>query len=218
MHLFIQILLIIISYLLGGIPWGYIFGKTKGIDLREHGSKNIGTTNAGRVLGAKYAIYTYILDMIKGAIIVSLFTTGLIPIKYALFEMPIIYGLFAVIGHTFTPYLGFKGGKAVATGGGVILAISPLLFFFSVLVFILVVYFSSFVSLGSLVSAIFALLGSIVLYILNTYHHISNYFNIFFPLSCFLIALIIFIRHRGNIIRLQLKQENKIKWGMKKKK
>ncbi|MFA7127411.1 MAG: glycerol-3-phosphate acyltransferase, partial [Bacilli bacterium] len=63
MHLFIQILLLILAYLLGSIPWGFVFGKMKGIDIREHGSKNIGATNTGRVLGKKYAIITYICDM-----------------------------------------------------------------------------------------------------------------------------------------------------------
>ncbi|MDD4388943.1 MAG: glycerol-3-phosphate acyltransferase, partial [Bacilli bacterium] len=113
----IQIGLLIVSYLLGSIPWGVVFGKIKCIDIRKHGSKNIGATNTGRVLGQRYAIYTYILDMVKGAVIVFLFRFNIIPGRYCLLSQPLIYGLAAVLGHTFSVYLKFRGGKAVATGG-----------------------------------------------------------------------------------------------------
>ncbi len=187
MRLFIQLLLLLIAYLLGSIPWGFVFGKMKGIDIREHGSKNIGATNTGRILGKKYAIITYICDMVKGALITSLFTTGLVSIEYCLFS-PMLYGLAAVIGHTFPIYLGFKGGKAVATGGGVLLAYSPLLFVLGIGVFFVTLYKSKYVSLGSLMGTLTAFAG------------------------------IIFIRHTSNIKRLKHHEEAQVNWGKKKAK
>lgn len=212
----ISLLLLVLSYLLGGIPWGFIFGKMKGIDIREHGSKNIGSTNVGRILGRKYAILTFLCDMAKGAIIVSLFTTGIVSSEYALAGIPMIYGLAAVLGHTFSPLIGFKGGKAVATGGGVVLAISPYLFILSLAVYLITIYKTKYVSLGSLAAAVFTVIGSLALYILNIYVHISNFYDIYFPIGCFLFALIVFLRHRNNITRLKLKQESKVNWGQKK--
>ncbi|MFA6628007.1 MAG: glycerol-3-phosphate 1-O-acyltransferase PlsY [Bacilli bacterium] len=215
MHLFIQILLLILAYLLGSIPWGFVFGKMKGIDIREHGSKNIGATNTGRVLGKKYAIITYICDMVKGALIVALFTSGIIPMTYCLVS-PIIYGLAAVLGHTFPLYLKFKGGKAVATGGGVLLAYNPILFAIGLGIFFMTMIKSKYVSLGSLIGTLTALFGSIGLYIINIYFPFNTFYNITFPLGMFIIATIIFIRHTSNIQRLKHHEEAKVNWGHKK--
>ncbi len=214
MVLFIQLLLLLLAYLLGSIPWGFVFGKMKGIDIREHGSKNIGATNTGRVLGKKYAIITYMCDMVKGALIVSLFTTGLVPMTYCLFS-PMIYGLAAVIGHTFPIYLGFKGGKAVATGGGVLLAYSPLLFVAGVGVFFITLYKSKYVSLGSLLGTLTALVGSIILFVVNVITPFHHAYDITFPIGVAIIAFIIFIRHTSNIKRLKHHEEAKVNWGKK---
>src|SRR5690606_30741212 len=113
MVLGIQIGLLIFSYLLGSIPTGFLLGKMKGIDIREHGSKNIGATNTGRVLGMRYAVIAYIFDMLKGAVLVFLFRFEFIDPKYCLLH-PLLYGLAACLGHTSSIYLKFKGGKAVA--------------------------------------------------------------------------------------------------------
>ena len=119
MTIVLKIFFVILTYLVGSIPFGLVFGLLKGINIREHGSHNIGTTNTGRVLGQKYAILTYACDMGKGALFVALFRFGLIPSEYMILT-PLLYGVVACLGHTFSIYLGFKGGKSVASGVGTI--------------------------------------------------------------------------------------------------
>ncbi|NLD26203.1 MAG: glycerol-3-phosphate acyltransferase, partial [Acholeplasmataceae bacterium] len=92
MNIVIKIFFLILSYLFGSIPFGFIIGKIKGVDIRDHGSKNIGSTNVGRVLGREYAVLAYLLDMSKGAIFVLLFRFEIIPLEYCLFS-PLLYGL-----------------------------------------------------------------------------------------------------------------------------
>lgn len=205
----IQIILLIIAYLLGSIPWGFVLGKIKGIDIREHGSKNIGATNTGRVLGRRYAVLAYVLDTIKGALIVSLFTLGILDLKYALLT-PMIYGLAAILGHTFPIYLKFKGGKAVATGGGVLLAFSLPIYLISLATFFIITFVFKYVSLGSLIAALTALIGSIIHVIVFSAH------DWYFPIGVFITVVIVFIRHKANIQRILHKEESKVKWRKEK--
>lgn len=202
---------LIISYFIGAIPFGWLFGKAKGIDLREHGSKNIGTTNAGRVLGRKYAIYTYILDTFKGGILVFLFRFGIISAEYC-FLSPLVYGLAAALGHTFPIYLHFRGGKAVATASGMILAFCPWLYALGLAIFLLTTKLSKYVSLGSLVGVTFILISSVVLYFIGTDPLLGLPFDLSFPIIVFVIAVIIFIRHLANIRRIINNKENKVNW------
>lgn len=214
-NMIIKLLLLVLAYLIGSIPWGFVFGKMKGIDIRQHGSKNIGATNTGRVLGRKYAIYAYILDTLKGALFVGLFNFGILDMKYCLVS-PMLYGLAAVLGHTFPIYLRFKGGKAVATGGGVLLAYSPLLFLICLGVFFLVTSVFKYVSLGSLISAMFAFLSTIAVTIYyNGFSDITQKFNIYFPVGVTIIFIIIIIRHQANIKRIIHHEEAKVKWRNK---
>ncbi|HHZ18439.1 MAG TPA: glycerol-3-phosphate 1-O-acyltransferase PlsY [Acholeplasmataceae bacterium] len=213
-----QIGLLIASYLLGSIPWGFVFGKLKGIDIREHGSKNIGATNTGRILGQRYAIYTYILDMVKGALFVFLFRFGIIPIRYCLFGEPLLYGLTAALGHTFPIYLRFRGGKAVATGGGVIFGYCPWLLLAGLAVFFLTTFISKYVSLGSLVSATFVLLVTIVLAIIGSDPFIPDFkYSFTLPVITAVIYIIIIVRHKANIQRIIHKSESKVNWHLRKK-
>lgn len=208
----IKIALLIISYLIGSIPFGFLIGKIKGIDIREHGSKNIGSTNIGRVLGRKYAILTFILDTIKGAIIVALFRYQILPQEYILVT-PLFYGFTAVLGHTFPIYLKFKGGKAVATSGGVILAYSPTIFLVSVTIFLIVTHFTKFVSLGSIIAASSVFIFSLIAYILkNDIIFKLLKYDIWFPIMCLIMFLIIVLRHKTNIRRLIKKIESKVRW------
>lgn len=211
----IKILLLVLAYLIGSIPWGFVFGKMKGIDIRQHGSKNIGATNTGRVLGRKYAILAYILDTFKGALFVGLFTFGILDMKYCLVS-PMLYGLAAVLGHTFPIYLNFRGGKAVATGGGVLLAYSPILFLISLTIFFIVTFVFKYVSLGSLISAMFAFLSTVVITIYyNGFNDINQKYNIYFPIGVTIIFTIILIRHKSNIKRIIHHEEAKVKWRKK---
>ncbi len=111
------------SYLLGAIPTSYLAGRVfKGIDLREHGSKNLGATNVYRIMGWRYAIPVGIFDVAKGAVPVLI----LGPAASALPWFPLVCGVLAVVGHVFSVFVGFKGGKGVATSAGVVLGLAPM--------------------------------------------------------------------------------------------
>lgn len=215
MVLAIQIGLLIISYLLGSIPSGLLLGKMKGIDIREHGSKNIGATNTGRVLGMKYAVIAYVIDMLKGAIIVFLFRFGIIDLKYCLVH-PLLYGLAACIGHTSSIYIKFKGGKAVATSSGVIFGYCPWLLIPGLIVFFLTTYFTRYVSVGSIVGTTFALILTIILAIVGKDPFFNYQYNFYFPLFTAIIYIIVIIRHKGNIQRIINKTESQVNWARKK--
>lgn len=144
---------LMMTYLFGGIPVGFIIAKyVRGIDLREFGSKNIGATNVGRVIGWKYGILTLFLDALKGAIPVYL--VSFLPSEESLPTIQIIVGSVAILGHTFTPFLKFKGGKGVATALGVYLTLVPIVTVCAVVIFFVVYKLSGFVSLGSIIGTL----------------------------------------------------------------
>src|SRR5699024_4055981 len=143
----------LIAYLLGSIPSGLIVGKLAyNIDIREHGSGNLGATNSFRVLGKKAGIVVILADILKGTI------ATLIPL-IASFYMEVdvhrlIIGVFAVIGHTYPIFAKFRGGKAVATSGGIILGVNPILFIGMVLSFLITLKLSKYVSLSSMITGV----------------------------------------------------------------
>ena len=114
-YIILQIVLLIIAYLLGSIPWALIIGKlVKGIDIREYGSKNMGATNTLRVLGVKWGILVFVLDALKGAIIVAIMKYNFFNFDYTLFSFvinPLFYGIAAFLGHLFPIYTSFKGNN-----------------------------------------------------------------------------------------------------------
>jgi len=120
------------TYLIGGIPFGLLIARAKGVDIRQHGSRNIGASNVGRTLGRKWGILTFTLDMLKGFVPVlaagytlgTLNQLGLPPERIWAW---LAFGLAATLGHTYTPFLKFKGGKGVATGFGSLIAVYPIL-------------------------------------------------------------------------------------------
>ena len=116
------ILLLLLAYLFGSIPFGYLAGRARGIDLRQEGSGNLGATNVYRVLGARMALPVIVLDVLKGFLPVSLF-----PLwdGRAWPLLPELYGLAAIAGHIWPVFLRFRGGKGVATAGGVMLGLAP---------------------------------------------------------------------------------------------
>ncbi len=193
------ILFIIIAYLLGSIPSALIVGKiSKNIDIREHGSGNLGATNAFRVLGTKAGIIVTLSDILKGtlATVLPLLASFYIDVDIS----SLFVGLFAVLGHTYPVFARFKGGKAAATSAGVILGVSPLMFVIIVLVFITILYLSKYVSLSSMLTGIIA---SIVSYL------VSDRFLFFVILA---LTIFICIRHKDNIKRIINKTEPKITW------
>lgn len=193
------ILFIVIAYLLGSIPSALIVGKiSKNIDIREHGSGNLGATNAFRVLGTKAGIIVTLSDILKGtlATVLPLLASFYIDVDIS----SLFVGLFAVLGHTYPVFARFKGGKAAATSAGVILGVSPLMFVIIVLVFITILYLSKYVSLSSMLTGIIA---SIVSYL------VSDRFLFFVILA---LTIFICIRHKDNIKRIINKTEPKITW------
>lgn len=207
---FVKYILLIIAYLVGSIPNGLLIGRIKGIDIREHGSQNIGSTNVARTLGFKYGVYVLILDSLKGALIVSLFTLKILPPSFSL-PSPLFYGLAAALGHSFSIFLKFKGGKAVATSAGVLIAYDPWLFLIAALVFYITVRITKYVSLGSLIGSSTALLLSVIFTIIGRYEKYTElgYLEIYFPIITVILVLLIFLRHRKNIEKLKNQTENK---------
>lgn len=190
------ILLIIMAYLLGSIPNALWIGKVfKGIDIREHGSKNTGSTNAARVLGAKLGIMTLILDIGKGAfpVILSLVTKGeTISTMTGISNMDaILVGISAIIGHSFSIFMKFKGGKAVATTVGVFIVLVPKALLLAAVIFFIVFTLSRYVSLSSITGAASL---PILTYLL--------YGNIPYTVFSGIIAVLIIIKHKSNIERL----------------
>lgn len=216
---YVKYLLLIVAYLIGSIPNGLLIGRLKGIDIREHGSQNIGSTNVARTLGFKYGVLVLLLDSLKGALIVALFTLKIIPSSYCL-PSPLFYGLAATLGHSFSIFLKFKGGKAVATSAGVLIAYDPLVFLVAAIVFYVAVKITKYVSLGSLLGASTALIASIIFTLVGRYQQYTEmgFKEIFFPAITIVLVLLIFLRHRTNIEKLKNQTENKFeikRWGCK---
>ena len=141
---------LVASYLLGAVPTSYIAGRLlRGIDLREHGSKNLGATNLYRVLGWRVAVPVGLFDMAKGLIPVLLFA----PRVSSSQTFALVCGLTAMVGHVFSVFVGFKGGKGVATAAGVMLGLTPAALLIALVVWIAVVALTGYVSLGSIVAA-----------------------------------------------------------------
>ena len=191
-------ILIVASYLIGSIPSGLIIGKAfYGVDIRQHGSGNLGGTNTFRTLGKKAGFAVTISDILKGTI------ATLLPMLLALDldVNPLIFGIFAVIGHMYPLFAGFKGGKAVATSAGILLGHEPLLFVVTILIFFLTLYLSKYVSLSSMVAGISGFIYSLILWDDKL-------------LIVILALLTIFVvyRHRANIKRIMKKTEPKVKW------
>jgi glycerol-3-phosphate acyltransferase PlsY len=194
------ILAIAAAYLLGATPTSYLAGKlVRGVDLRDHGSKNLGATNVFRILGWKYAIPVAVFDIAKGAIPVLLFSgwAGADERPW----IPVALGGAAVLGHMFSPYVRFRGGKGVATAAGMFLALAPLAVLIAMLVWGLCLRLTGYVSLSSIVAV-----GSVPLSIALLQPH-SPYV---FWSSVGLVALIIFA-HRRNIGRLLAGTENRFR-------
>lgn len=216
-------LIIILSYLVGSIPNSIIVGKAvKGIDIRNFGSGNAGGTNVGRVLGWKYGVLVILLDAMKG-IVAVVFIARLFYLDNMAFSnqtpfddftlVQIIAGLAAVLGHIWTIFANFKGGKGIATALGMLLIISTVDILIAAGVFVIVVALSKYVSLGSISAAVAV---PITLYIREHLFNanISNYYTLF-PFVIVLSLLVIFT-HRKNISKLLQGRENKISFSKKK--
>lgn len=192
------IIAIIISYTIGAIPFAYIMTRLLvGKDVREFGSGNVGATNAGRVLGFKYGFMVAVLDVLKAILAVSI-ARWLLSAELPEFSLLII-ALFVIIGHNWSIFLRFSGGKGVATTCGVLFSLYPLAFFIFFIIWLIVVLFSRYISLASIISGVSL---PLVIYLLK-----GDIYDIIFAL---IFAILIVLRHRTNINRLINKSENKI--------
>ena len=190
-------LLMVLAYFMGAIPSGVWLGKIfKNIDVRDYGSKNSGATNSYRVLGAKLGIAVLIIDVLKGFI--PLYIASKFNLAY---NDLVILGLVAILAHTFSCFISFKGGKGVATSLGVFLFLAPVITLILLVIFILVVYFTKYISLGSITAAF-------LLPIFTFFTHRDTYL---FTLSV-VIAIFVIYRHKTNISRLLSGTENKFKF------
>ncbi|MGH2576102.1 MAG: glycerol-3-phosphate 1-O-acyltransferase PlsY [Ignavibacteria bacterium] len=213
------LVVIILSYLVGSIPTALLIGKHfKGIDPREFGSKNMGSTNAFRILGWKLGILVQAIDIVKGMIVtlvISKLFYGALPFENRTpFEditlVQIIAGLSAIAGHVWTIFASFKGGKGINTTAGMLLSLAPIDATISIGVFILVVFSSGYVSLGSITAAfafplVMFLRENIFKVEINGYHTL-----IYFSLG---LCLFLIYNHRANIKRLLYGEESRFeKW------
>ena len=201
----------IAAYLLGSIPFGYLVAKSRGVDIRTVGSKNIGATNVFRTLGKGCGILTFALDMAKGALAASL-------VPWLAFKLTgdassatwrLVGGLLAIAGHNWPVFLGFKGGKGVATAAGMLVAVAPAAVGIGFALWGVVFLLSGYVSLASILAAL--CLGTIV------------WFKPFFmsPIVSSLISLlaaVVILRHKSNIFRLAHGQELRFSFRSRKSK
>jgi acyl phosphate:glycerol-3-phosphate acyltransferase len=196
----------IAAYLLGSIPFGLLLGKLfGGRDVRSAGSGNIGATNVARVAGPIAGVLTLLLDAAKGAL--AVFLAARLSEQSSTWMM--IAGLCALVGHCFPIWLGFRGGKGVATAAGVFLVLSPLSFLGAAILFFLVVLYWRFVSLGS-ISAAAAM--PLLIYFFWAPHHAPPYAVTFGSLAA---ALLIVYKHDANIQRMVQGDEPKFSFSKK---
>jgi glycerol-3-phosphate acyltransferase PlsY len=200
--------LLLLAYLIGSIPFGLWIGKMFfHKNLREYGSGNTGATNTFRVLGVKSGIIVLLLDMIKGTI------ATLLPLIFHTQGInPLIFGVCAVLGHTFPIFVHFKGGKAVATSGGLLLGYNPWLFIFVIVVFLLFLFLTSMVSFASLGVSV----STVILVLLSPVFHwlIVPNFDPLLDITIIALASFIWIRHRTNFKRIFNKTESTIPFGL----
>ncbi len=194
-------LLLLAAYLVGSIPTSWWVGRIfHGVDLRKEGSGNLGATNTFRVLGARAALPVLVVDIAKGWVPVALFPAFLAPGSGE--GWAVALGAAAISGHVFSVWVGFRGGKGVATSAGVFLALAPLATLAAAAAWILAVRITGYVSLGSLLAAVVLPLALLV----TPYHGGTAV-----PGFTVLLAAFVFWAHRGNILRLLRGEEHRFR-------
>ncbi|HBC88640.1 MAG TPA: acyl-phosphate glycerol 3-phosphate acyltransferase [Lentisphaeria bacterium] len=195
-----------VSYLFGSVPWAYIIGKINGIDIRRHGSGNVGATNVMRVLGKKWGYLCFLLDFLKGllpVLAVSFLVSRKI-ISVSADAAVITAAVAVVAGHIWTIFLKFKGGKGMATGGGVLVAIAPFSFVCCGIAWIIFFYATRYVSVASIVAAALLPVSSYLLSWTKIWP-LADSIQIFL----LVLTLLAIAKHHSNIRRLMNGTENK---------
>ena len=187
------------AYLFGSVPWAFIIGRINGIDIRKQGSGNVGATNVMRVLGRKWGIMCFVLDFLKG--LLPVLAVKILISQKILTEAPdaliITAGLSSVAGHIWSVFLKFKGGKGMATGGGVLVGIAPYSFICTGLIWLILFYSTRYVSAASVIAAA-ALPISSFIFSKTGIWTLSTPFQIFL----LVLAIVTIAKHHTNIGRL----------------
>jgi len=207
-----EIIWIFITYLLGSVPTAYLVGKkVRNIDIREHGSGNVGATNVFRVIGKQWGSFVLFCDILKGFIATAILaTTSNTFLELSPILRQLIFAIPVICGHAWTPWLSFKGGKGVATSAGALLGILPLGTISALLIWGIVFVISHYVSLASIVAA-----ACFPLLVLILYRYLES-FPLILGISLILTGFLIY-NHRANIARLRRGEENRISFGEEKK-
>lgn len=216
MSTFLWILFVVIAFVAGSIPFGFLIGRMKGVDIRTKGSGNIGATNVGRVFGKTLGIICFVLDAAKGAVPVLLagWVMGTLGGSLADFDQASAWWWLAtafatILGHSFSPWIGFKGGKGVATGFGAMAATWPIVsvpVLAAAVVWVITLGISRFASLASILAAV--TLPAVVLVemvLANSYRP-----GVPFLVVTGVLALFVLFRHRGNLARLRAGTEPRV--------
>lgn len=188
-----KVIIVVCAYLLGAIPFGFLVGKIKGLDIRQHGSGNMGFTNVWRTLGFAPGLLVLICDGAKG------FLAAAIGFQLMGVHGTLLGGVVAIFGHTFSCFMQFKGGKGVATGGGVLLFMSPVTLAICLAAVIIIAAVTKYMSLGSVIAAWMA---PVVLYATGAPQE--------YVIGIGAAALYVIILHIPNLQRLAKGKENKI--------
>lgn len=193
------VLFILLAYIIGSIPSALIVGKVGyNIDVREHGSGNLGATNTFRTLGKKAGTIVLIADILKGTI------ATILPVLFGMDLYLLVIGLGAVIGHVYPIFARFKGGKAVATSAGIILGVNAWLFVIILASFVVVLLLSKYVSLASMTAGVVGVIVSIF---------IAQ--DVILSIVLGLLAIFILYKHRQNIVRIIRREEPKASFLVK---
>jgi len=190
--------MLLLAYLMGATPTSYVAGRLgRGIDLRRHGSHNLGATNVYRVLGWRYAIPVGLIDMVKGVVPVAI----LGPWSNGPAWFTVALGIAAVLGHMFSPYVRFRGGKGVATAAGVFLALAPLAVLISLVIWGATLWLSGYVSVASVTVAL----------LFPVWVWLTEQGEPYTLWAAIVLALLLVYAHRGNIERLRQGTENRFR-------
>ena len=188
------------AYLAGAIPFGFLIGKMRGVDVRTVGSKNIGATNVFRTVGKKWGLLAFLCDFLKG------FVPVLLAKKFGgEAHLPLAVGLMTVVGHMFTCFMKFKGGKGIATGFGMLVGLLPWLVLTAFGIWAVTVWISHYISLGSCLAAAFLAVG-----VWFPWLGSEGWRNLPLSIVVTLVALVAIYKHKTNIRRLIDGCENRI--------
>lgn len=209
----VTFLFCVLSYLLGAVPFGFLLGKARGIDVRRVGSGNTGATNVFRTVGKVWGIVTFFLDVLKGfvpAFVFPILIRDLVQMAVCpMYGVGILCGVYAIVGHNWPVYLKFRGGKGVATSAGVLLGVSPLVVILAAFVWGGVFLCSRYVSVASMSVALFVPVCGWILHVEDNY--------CLRPLVLTALGAVVIIRHKSNIARLRNGTESRFVFGKREK-